>query len=122
VARLTRAELLKIRETDYISSARSLGIPTWRVLLFHALPNALTPAMVALTFGAGSAILAESGLSFLGVGVPPGTATWGGLIAEGRQQFSAWWLVVYPGMMIFFTVLAFNRIGERMKKGMIDDR
>jgi peptide/nickel transport system permease protein len=113
VARLTRAEVLKLREMDFISSAKATGMPVFRIVKNHLIPNALTPVYVALAYGAGGAILAESGLSFLGVGVPPEAVTWGKIIAEGRQNFDAWWLVVFPGIMISATVMAFYSLRKK---------
>jgi len=116
IARLTRAEVLKIRQLDYIQSARSTGMAHWQIIVHHALPNALNPTIVYLTFGAAGAILVESALSFLGVGVPPGTATWGGIIASGKQEFSAWWMILFPGLMLFITVSSIYAIGMRLQK------
>ncbi len=115
IARLTRAEFLKIRQLDYITAANAMGYSSRRIILRHALPNAIAPALVSIAFGIAAAILIESSLSFLGVGVPPGTVTWGSMVNEGRQQFSAWWLVVFPGLMIFATVTAYNLIGEGLR-------
>ncbi len=115
IARLTRAEMLKIRAMDYIESARSLGLKEIRILLLHALPNAMAPAMVAISFGIASAILTESALSFLSIGVPPETVTWGSLLASGRENFSAWWMIVFPGFAIFITVTALNLLGEGIR-------
>lgn len=118
MARFTRAEMLSLREQDFIQSARSLGLKESTILLKHALPNGIATAMVALTFGVSAAILIESGLSFLGIGVEPGTVTWGMLLSEGRSNFSAWWLVVFPGLAIFATVTALNFIGEALREVM----
>ncbi len=118
IARLTRAETLKVRELEFVQSARGMAFSEFRILVYHVLPNAVTPALVALTFGIASAILIESGLSFLGVGVPPETATWGSLLAKGREQFNAWWLVVFPGLAIFSTVVALNVLGEKLREAM----
>ena len=115
IARFTRAELLRIKTLDYIHSARSLGLTEIRILLLHALPNAMAPALVAISFGVAGAILTESALSFLSIGVPPETVTWGSLLASGRENFSAWWLVVFPGFAIFLTVTAFNLLGEGIR-------
>jgi peptide/nickel transport system permease protein len=118
MARFTRAEMLSLREQDFIQSARSLGLKESTILLKHALPNGIATAMVALTFGVSAAILIESGLSFLGIGVEPGTVTWVMLLSEGRSNFSAWWLVVFPGLAIFATVTALNFIGEALREVM----
>ncbi len=115
IARLTRAEFLRISNLDYIQAAKSMGFKEFRIIFKHALPNALAPALVAIAFGVASAILIESSLSFLGVGVPPSTATWGSLLNAGREQFSAWWLVVFPGLAIFLTVTIYNLLGEGLR-------
>jgi peptide/nickel transport system permease protein len=116
IARFTRAELLSIRNHDYILAARSMGLSEFRIMLRHALPNGISTALVALTFGVSAAILIESGLSFLGIGVPHDSVTWGSLLAAGRENFSAWWLVVFPGLAIFATVTALNFLGEAMRE------
>ncbi|HNW00275.1 MAG TPA: ABC transporter permease, partial [Chitinophagales bacterium] len=115
IARLVRAELLRIRGLEYIQAARSLGFGEWKIIFRHALPNAIAPALVSIAFGIASAILTESSLSFLGIGVPSDTVTWGSLVNDGRQQFNAWWLVVFPGVAIFMTVTMYNLIGEAMR-------
>lgn len=115
IARLTRAEFLRISNLDYIQAAKSMGFKEFRIIFKHALPNALAPALVAIAFGVASAILIESSLSFLGVGVPPSTVTWGSLLNGGREQFSAWWLVVFPGLAIFLTVTIYNLLGEGLR-------
>ena len=115
IARLVRAELLRIRGLEYIQAARSLGFGEWEIIFRHALPNAIAPALVSIAFGIASAILTESSLSFLGIGVPSDTVTWGSLVNDGRQQFNAWWLVVFPGVAIFMTVTMYNLIGEAMR-------
>ena len=115
IARLTRAEFLKVRSLEYVTAAEALGFSQFRIILRHALPNCLAPALVSIAFGVAAAILVESSLSFLGVGVPANTVTWGSMINEGRQQFSAWWLVVFPGIFIFITVTAYNLIGDALR-------
>lgn len=115
IARLTRAEFLRISNLEYIQAAKSMGFKEFRIIFKHALPNALAPALVAIAFGVASAILTESALSFLGVGVPPTTVTWGSLLNAGREQFSAWWLVVFPGLAIFITVTVYNLLGEGLR-------
>ena len=115
IARLTRAEMLRIRNLEYIQSARALGFTSRRIMLRHALPNAIAPALVSISFGVANAILIESALSFIGIGVPPTITTWGSLINEGRENFSAWWMIVFPGLCILITVLAFNLIGEGLR-------
>jgi len=115
IARLTRAEFLRISNLEYIQAAKSMGLKEYRIIFKHALPNALAPALVAIAFGVASAILIESALSFLGVGVPPSTVTWGSLLNAGHEQFSAWWLVVFPGLAIFLTVTIYNLMGEGLR-------
>jgi len=115
IARFTRAEFLKIRNLEYIQAARSLGFSEMKIIMRHALPNGLAPALVTIAFGIAAAILTESGLSFLGIGVPADIVTWGSLVNEGRANFSAWWLVIFPGLAIFITVTAYNLIGEGLR-------
>lgn len=115
IARLTRAEFLRVSNLEYIQAAKSMGFSEFRIIFKHALPNAIAPALVAIAFGVASAILIESALSFLGVGVPPNTVTWGSLLNAGREQYSAWWLVVFPGLAIFLTVTIYNLLGEGLR-------
>ncbi len=115
IARLTRAELLRIREMEYMTAAKALGFSERRQLFVHALRNGIGPALVAISFGIASAILIESGLSFLGIGVPKDVATWGQLLYQGKENFQAWWLVVFPGIAIFVTVTVYNIIGEALR-------
>jgi len=118
IARFTRAELLRARNSDYIEVARAMGFSNLRIILKHALPNVMAPATVAIVFGIASAILVESALSFLGIGVPIDTVTWGSLLFAGKENFEAWWLVVFPGLMIFLTVTAFNLLGDGLRDSM----
>lgn len=115
ISRLTRAELLKIREVDYIQAAKSLGIKNKHILLRHALPNAMSSVFVTITFGVAAAILIESALSFLGIGVPQDAVTWGSMLSHGRQEMEAWWLLVYPGLALFLTTLSVNLLGEGLR-------
>lgn len=114
IARLVRAEMLKVRSAEYVLSAEASGINTFRQIWKHALPNVIIPALTAITLGIASAILTESALSFLGIGVPADVVTWGSLLNEGRQNFYAWWLIVFPGIAIFSTVTAFNIVGDAL--------
>lgn len=115
ITRFVRAELLKIRNLEYIQAAKAMGFSHRRTLLRHALPNALGPVLITIAFGIASAILAEATLSFLGIGV--GTdVTWGSLLRNARKQRTAWWLAVFPGLAIFGLVLIFNLIGEGLKE------
>jgi len=118
IARLTRAEFIRIRNLDYVQSAQALGITDLRIIFRHILPNALAPVFVALAFGAASAIIAESSLSFLGIGVPADTVTWGSMLSYSRDDFSAWWMVVFPGLAIFIMVTVFNLIGEGLRNAL----
>ena len=118
IARQVRSEILRIRELEYIAAARSMGFSSFRILFFHALPNAIAPALVTIAFGIAGSIIIESGLSFLNIGVPLDTVSWGRLLAEGREQFSAWWLVVFPGLFIFVTVTVYNLIGEGIQEAL----
>ncbi|HKR03376.1 MAG TPA: ABC transporter permease [Bacteroidia bacterium] len=115
IARLTRAEFLRLRNLEFIEAARVLGFKRRRIILRHALPNGVAPALIAIAFGIASAILSESALSFLGIGVPQDVVTWGSLLASGRENFSAWWMVVFPGCAIFITVTVFNIFGEGLR-------
>lgn len=117
IARYIRAELLKIRALEYIEAAHSLGFSSFRTLLKHAIPNALSPVLIAIAFGVASAILTESSLSFLGFGSGD-AVTWGSLLSSARQSPSAWWLAIFPGFAIFITVTVFNLIGEGLTDAM----
>ncbi|MCA9175966.1 MAG: ABC transporter permease [Planctomycetales bacterium] len=116
IARLTRGEFLKLKQLEYVSAAKALGVGQWRIMFRHILPNALAPVMVPITFGIASAILVESTLSFLGLGAPPPNPSWGGVLNEGRSNLAMWWLVLFPGVAIFLTVLAYNLIGEGVQE------
>jgi len=113
VARVVRASTLVVRELLFIEAARALGIPTWRILFIHVLQNIASPILVQATFIFAYAVLAEAGLSFLGVGVPPVLPTWGSMIASG-QQFAhrAIWLVVFPGIAIVLSALSLQMVGD----------
>ena len=121
VARLVRAEILRIKTMEYVEAARALGYSDSRILWRHILPNALSPVLVAATFSMAAAILIESTLSFLGFGIPPDVASWGGLLSEGRGHTEAWWLAVFPGAAIFVTVTVYNLAGEGLRDA-IDPR
>ena len=114
VARLVRGEFISQRGQDYVTAARGLGIPQRRIIFRHVLPNALTPVLVAATFGVAAAILIESTLSFLGLGDPT-ASSWGSLLNLGRHNTQASWLILAPGIAIFFTVTAFNLVGEGLR-------
>jgi len=112
IARFIRAELLRVRSLEYMEAAEALGFSTSRIILRHAIPNSLTPVLISIAFGIAAAILTESTLSFLGIGVPPDTITWGKLLAKGRVAPEAWWLAIFPGFAIFITVTIFNLLGD----------
>ena len=112
IARFIRAELLKVRNLEYIEAAHALGYSESRTLLKHAIPNSLSPVLISIAFGIASAILVESTLSFLGIGVPAETMTWGSMLSSARQSPSAWWLAIFPGFAIFITVTWYNLVGE----------
>jgi peptide/nickel transport system permease protein len=112
IARLTRGEFLKLRSADYVVAARALGAGPPRIIFRHILPNAMAPLLAPITFGIAAAVLIESGLSFLGFGDPT-APSWGNLLSEARQQqYTFWWLLVFPGLAVFLTVLAYNLVGE----------
>ena len=116
VARLVRAEALSLRERDFIHAARLSGAGTARILLRHILPNAMAPVLVSATLGVAGAILLESGLSFLGIGVQHPLPSWGNILIEGKQTLGvAWWLSLFPGLAILFTVLGYNLLGEGLR-------
>lgn len=112
IARFTRGELLRVRNLEYIEAAQSLGYSEWRTIFRHAIPNSLAPVLIAIAFGVAGAILTESFLSFLGIGVEAEVATWGKLLSLARKNFSAWWLALAPGFAIFITVTIYNLMGE----------
>ena len=115
-ARYVRGEFLRIREMEFAYAARASGARDSRIIFRHLLPNALAPVLVSASFGVAYAILTESALSFLGLGVPLPTATWGSILASAKQFIEyAWWLIVFPGVAIFLTVAAFNIIGDRFR-------
>lgn len=115
-ARFVRAEFLRIREQEFAIAARASGAGDARIIFRHLLPNALAPVLVTASFGVASAILTESALSFLGLGVPIPTATWGSILSSAEHHIEhAWWLVTFPGAAIFLTVAAFNIIGDRFR-------
>ncbi len=117
VARLVRAEFLSLRSRDFVLAARVIGASDWRILFCHILPNAIAPVIVAATLGVGSAILTESALSFLGIGVQPPTPSWGNMLTAGKDNIEiAWWLSVFPGLAILITVLAYNLLGEGLRE------
>lgn len=122
VARLIRGEFLKLRSQEYVIASEAAGAKDRRIIFRHLLPNSLAPVMVSATFGVASAILIESSLSFLGFGVPPYVASWGGLLSQSRDFMDiAWWLTLAPGFAIFITITAYNLVGEGLRDA-IDPR
>ena len=117
IARLARAEFIKLKQMEFVTAARALGASQWRIMSRHVLRNALAPVLVPITFGIAAAILIESGLSYLGFGASPPNPSWGTLLKSGRSTIQqTWWLIVFPGMAIFLTVLAYNLIGEGLQE------
>jgi len=112
ICRFIRGELLRVRSLEYIEAAESLGYSRFRIVMKHALPNAISSALIAIAFGVAAAILIESSLSFLGIGIPPEQITWGKLLSIGRKAPEAWWLAIFPGFAIFVTVTVFNLLGD----------
>ncbi|MFK7807295.1 MAG: ABC transporter permease [Saprospiraceae bacterium] len=116
IAQFARGEMLRVRNLQYVEAAQALGYSSRRIILRHALPNALTPILIVIAFGMAGAILAESSLSFLGIG--SGEITWGTILSKGRNYLSYWWLTVLPGLAIFFTVTCFNLIGDGLSEAL----
>ncbi len=115
-ARLVRAEFLSVKEKEFVEAARAMGAGSPAIMVKHILPNVLSPVIVAASLGVGAAIIAESTLSFLGIGFEPDVPTWGRLLSESRDFLDiAWWMAVGPGMMIFLTVLSINFIGDGLR-------
>ncbi len=116
VCRLVRAETLSLREREFVAAARLAGTSTPQILLRHILPNALAPVLITATLGIAGAMLVESGLSFLGLGVQPPMPSWGNMLMEGKAAIeTAPWLSVYPGLAILLTVLGYNLVGESLR-------
>jgi peptide/nickel transport system permease protein len=116
-ARIARGQTMAQREREYVEAARCLGTPRGRIIFRQILPNILAPIIVIASFNVASVILAEASLSFLGLGVPPTIPTWGGILAESRDQLLGgyWWLAVYPGLAIMLTVLSLNILGDWLR-------
>ena len=114
-ARQVRGMALSIKEEEYILAARSIGVPVWRIGLFHIVPNLITPVVVQASLDMGAALIVASSLSFIGLGVQPPQPEWGAMISEARDHvFSAWWMGVFPGLAIFGAVYLFNALGEAL--------
>ena len=122
ITRLVRAEFLTLKHRDFVLAERAMGAGSLRIIFVHILPNALTPVLVAATLGVASAVLTESALSFLGIGVQPPTPSWGNILTQGKNVLGiAWWMSVFPGMAILITVLGYNLLGEGIRDA-IDPR
>lgn len=116
-ARLVRAEILSLKERDFILAEKVLGASNTRIIFMHLLPNSIGPVIVSAILGIAVAILVESGLSFLGIGIQPPTPSWGNILNEAKLSLGvAWWLSLFPGLAIFITIISFNLIGEGLKK------
>lgn len=116
-SRIIRSAALSIKEMPYIEAARTLGAADARIIFLHVLPNVMAPAITLASIGLGAAILAESSLSFLGLGVPPDVPTWGGMLSGGgrRWMLQAWWMAVFPGLVLSLAVYGFNMLGDAMR-------
>ncbi len=119
VTRLVRAEFLSLHSREFVLASRTLGAKDARLIFTHLLPNSLTPIIVSAVLGVAGAVLLESGLSFLGLGVTPPNASWGNILANGREYLQfAWWLSLFPGMAILMTVLGYNLLGEGLREAL----
>ena len=115
-ARFVRGELLRVKETEFAMAARAIGATDGRIIVRHLLPNAIAPAIISSTFGVATAILTESALSFLGLGVPLPTPSWGNIVSGAQEHIDyAWWLIAFPGLVIFATAASFNILGDRLR-------
>jgi peptide/nickel transport system permease protein len=115
-ARTARAEALLVRVLPFVEAARGLGAPEWRIVIRHVLPNASSSAVVLATLALAKVMVAEASLSFLGLGVPAPTPSWGSIVSDGRGYLnSAWWISAFPGAVLLLTVLAANRIGDDLR-------
>ena len=115
-ARIVRGQFLALREQEFVQASRALGYSDGRIILRHILPNTLAPIIVIATLGIGNVILAEAGLSFLGLGVQPPTASWGSMVNDGRDaMITAWWISTFPGLAIVLTVVSFNLLGDGLR-------
>ena len=116
VTRLVRADFISLKERDFVQAARAIGAGDLRIIFLHILPNAMASVLVTATLGVAGAILTESALSFLGIGVQPPTPSWGNILTAGKDNIDiAWWLSLYPGLAILITVLGYNLLGEGMR-------
>ena len=116
VTRLVRAEFLSLRDREYVLASRTLGAKDYRLIFTHLLPNSFTPIIVSAVLGVAGAVLMESGLSFLGLGVQAPQASWGNILTDGKEYIQfAWWLSLFPGLAILITVLGYNLLGEGLR-------
>jgi len=122
VARLVRAEFLSLKERGFVLAARAIGAPSIRIIFSHILPNAMGPVLVWMVLGTGNAILVESALSFLGIGIQPPVPSWGNMLSSGKDYLEvAYWLSLFPGMAILLAVLGYNMLGEGIRE-MLDPK
>ncbi len=122
LARIVRAQVLSVRETSFVEASQAMGTPSWRIILFHVVPNVLSSVIVLSTLQVAGAIISAASLSFLGMGAQPPTAEWGLMLNEGRAYMRhAWWMTVFPGLALFVTVMAVNLLGDRLRE-MLDPR
>jgi peptide/nickel transport system permease protein len=120
IARLMRAEILSLKERDFIYAEHAIGASDLRIIAKHLIPNAMAPVLVSITLGIAGAILVESSLSFLGIGVQPPTPSWGNILSEGKAVMGAgWWMMLFPGLAIFITVLGYNLLGEGIREKLL---
>ena len=116
MARLIRAEILSLKTRDYISASRALGASNFFIITRHLIPNGIGPVLISFVFGVAGAVLTEAGLSFLGLGVQPPDPSWGNILMEGKAVLGiGWWVILFPGLAILITVLAFNLLGEGLR-------
>ena len=122
IARIVRGQILAVRETTFVESCRAVGVPVWRIITRHIVPNVIGPIIVLGTLQTASAIIGAASLSYLGMGARPPVAEWGLMLNEGREYMRyAWWISVFPGAMLFLTVMSVNLLGDRLRQ-MLDPR
>ena len=120
ISRLVRAEILSLKQRDYVLAARACGVSDLMIIIRHLIPNAIGPVIICATLGVAAAILVESSLSFLGIGVQPPTPSWGNILMDAKSSLGiAWWMTFYPGAAIFITVLGYNLLGEGLRDMLI---
>jgi peptide/nickel transport system permease protein len=116
MSRLLRAAIMAEKEKGYVESARAMGFSPFYIIRKHLLPNAINPVLVTLTFGISATIITESSLTFLGIGLPPETVSWGSLLAQSKENFQAWWLALFPGLVIFLSVYVLNKTADAVQR------